>query len=272
MKSLAETTRFETSIAGRDRFRLLARTDEPVYREVSDLATTAIRRWVTVGILLLAGALLLLLVVRPRDREAEAGVPDFEQLIASAHEGDALEEGWLDHGWAVTRGAPPGNADVPFRMGVLVADLRIALDHQRRADAALVTRRLETLLEVVSFPEPLRAALLDLRRAIEGGQEERQLQGLADLLEAQIVMHPDIERDGYTFGKWCEVGRLSAKRESESLREDPEFRNFLGRASRKPRSPEVSRELETIETLLDRVNGGPSAELVRAFTAIIDQS
>jgi hypothetical protein len=217
---------------------LRARTDVGDGSVVS-LATRRERhgRWWWVTMAPMAAAAVLLVAVLPTI-QARRDVASFDAsttaialpLTQGADLANALQPGWEDREWSVTRGGGSAVVDstTAFRLGVRATDLHVTLSAGDVERAGRVTAEILDLLESEKFVDPVKAEYSGLRSRIAQGEARAQL--ILGARGAEETMDEVVDSRWLGFGKWFAAGELAARVSSAPFFESSATSRFLDAA------------------------------------------
>jgi len=175
-----------------------------------------------------------------------------------------------DHDWPVSRSAGPPEAspDVSFQLGVLVAELDVALLSGAEEVASERSTRIASLVE--TLPEGYPLALFFREDGISGrlsaGEDPRTL--LRMNRQADEALLDFVDEEPYRIGRWAAASNLAAARRHSEFFDSPGFRRGFAAAQRAENLPPEGRAaLQAIERSLKE--GRDWLTLQRAFEDLI---
>lgn len=242
------------------------------------------RRWVPAATLAAAAALTIL-VIAPWERSPRA--PELPvQVIASTVTGAdtaaSVRQRIDAHGWPQTLGPESfGSAEATaFQLGVRMVELEVALTADDRDSSAILSHRIESLLENLELGEAVSHAYF-------GGPS-----GLRDLLDEQVGTSEllDLHREAdtvvsaatdetpsfadpfwYAFGKWAEAGYLAAASGRDDHFRSSVHERFSRHLERTDLPPGIEQAFDEVDRLLE-ADETPAARLSDAFAVLIHRS
>ena len=236
------------------------------------------RWWVIAAPVAAAAALMIAVLPVIRSRSADGTLAMRAESIAEPLTNRpqlamALDSGWAERRWSVTRGGRSSFVDstAALRLGVRATDLQVALTIGDRERASRVAAEIVALLGSVDLSDGSSAEYTDLRKRIANGDSIGQVAGAAatadDNLRELLLDSP-----WFGFGKWLAASELAAEARSTEFFKSTGTERFLQVAIQSGHfAPNEVEELRQIAAIAKRGVANNEFETMRARFAELIQ-
>jgi len=160
-----------------------------------------------------------------------------------------------------------------FLVGVRTLDLEVALRMRQVGPARTLSRQLAGAMSDLSDMGELAAGYDQLAEKLEThrGQTSTQAGRIGSRLTEMTARAASRDELSFSFGLWCEAGRLAGLSSNVDLLTSRSFREFLSRLDeRRNWHPKVAVEIERLRDLLrPELNDLQVAAIAVSFEAIV---